>query len=79
MDLTNYVLGLMDTGGPPITQTKITNMVSTTTIFGLCTCKWKILVLVGDHAVQSHKKEFHVTWFFQSPTMRVRPGPSVNV
>ena len=27
------------------TYTKITNTVSTTTIFGLCTCKWRIFML----------------------------------
>ena len=31
------------------TYTKITTMVSTNTVFGLCTCKWGILALVGDH------------------------------
>ena len=28
--------------------TKITNTVSTTTVFGLCTCKWGIFAVVGD-------------------------------
>ena len=35
------------------TYTKITNTVSTTTVFGLCTCKWGIFALVGD-PLQSH-------------------------
>ena len=33
--------------GSPI-YTKITNRVSTTTVFGLCMCKWGIFALVGD-------------------------------
>ena len=40
------------TGGPPLTQ-KVTNTVSTTMVFGLCTCKWGIFALVGD-LLQSH-------------------------
>ena len=32
------------------TYTKITNTVSTSTFFGLCTCKWGKLALVGDHS-----------------------------
>ena len=39
-------------GGSP-TYTKITNTVSTTTVFGLCMCKWGIFSLVGD-PIQSH-------------------------
>ena len=35
------------------TYTKITNTVSSTTIFGLCTCKWGIFMLAGD-LLQSH-------------------------
>ena len=35
------------------TNTKITNTVSTTTVFGLCTCKWGNFTLVGD-SLQSH-------------------------
>ena len=35
------------------TYTKITNTVSTNTVFGLCTCKWGIFALVGD-PLQSH-------------------------
>ena len=37
------------TESPP-TYKKITNTVSTTTFFGLCTCKGGILALVGDHS-----------------------------
>ena len=58
------------------TYTKITNTVSTTTVFGLCTCKCGIFALVGD-LLQFHKQEFYVTRFFPSPKMRVRWGPSV--
>ena len=35
------------------TYTKITNMVSTTMVFDLCTCKWGTFALVGD-LLQSH-------------------------
>ena len=35
------------------TYTKITNTVSTTTVFGLCRCKWGIFAVVGD-PLQSH-------------------------
>ena len=42
------VMGLNpDYRGSP-TYTKITNTISTTTVFGLCTCKWGIFALVGD-------------------------------
>ena len=58
------------------TYTKLTNTVSTTTVFGLCTCKWGIFALVGN-LLQSHKHKFHVTRFFPSPKMRVRRGPFV--
>ena len=58
------------------TYTKITNTVSTTKVFGLCTCKWGILALVGDQ-LQSHYHEFHLTRFFPNPKMRVRRGPSI--
>ena len=57
------------------TYTKITNTVSTTTVFGLCTCKWGIVAFIGDF-LQSHYQQFHVTRFFPSPKMRVRWGPS---
>ena len=43
----------------------------TTAIFGLCMPKWGIFGLV----VQSHYREFCVTWFFSSPKIRVRWGP----
>ena len=58
------------------TYTKITNTVSTTTVFGLCMCKWGVFELVGD-PLQSHQHEFHLTRIFPSPKMRVRRGPSV--
>ena len=59
------------------TYTKITFRVSTTTVFGLCTCKWGIFTLVGD-PLQSHLQEFHVTWFFLCSKMHVRQGLSVE-
>ena len=59
---------LLYRGSP--TYTKITNTVSTTSVFGLCTCKWGILL-------QSHWYEFHVTRFFPSPKMHIRREPSV--
>ena len=40
------------------TYTKITNMVSTTTVFGLCTCKWGIFslgVVVVEFSMQGYK------------------------
>ena len=43
---------ILEYRGSP-TYTKITNTVSTTTVFGLCTCKWRIFALVGD-PLQSH-------------------------
>ena len=48
------------------TYTKITSRVSTTTVFGLCTCKWGIFALVWD-LLQSQQHKFHVTRFFLSP------------
>ena len=56
------------------TYTKITNMVSTTMVFGLCMCMWGISALVGD-LLQSHK--FYVTRFFPSPKMHIRRAPSL--
>ena len=55
---------------------KITIMVSTTTAFGSCRCKWGIFMLVGDPP-QSHKHEFHVTCFFPNSKMRLKWGPSI--
>ena len=42
----NIQITLKYRGSP--TYTKITNLVSITTVFGLCTCKWGIFALVGD-------------------------------
>ena len=57
------------------TYTKITKTVSTTTVFGLCTCMWGIFALVGD-PLQSHQHEFHIARFFPSPKMRVSTSKS---
>ena len=45
------------------TYTKITNTVSATTVFGLCTSKWRNQRQYGT-TVQSHQHEFHTTRFF---------------
>ena len=60
------------------TYTKITNAVSHFCSFSLCMCKWGNFVLV-ESLEQSHLLEFRVTWFFSSPKIRVRRGPSVSV
>ena len=51
-DLTMKSAALVWASGSP-NYTKITNTVSTTRVFGLCTCKWGIFALVEDPA-QSH-------------------------
>ena len=62
--LQNWIIKTISYRGSP-TYTKITNRVSTTSVFGLCMCKWGIFAL-GD-LLQSHLHEFHLTWFFQVP------------
>ena len=66
---------LLNIQGAP-TYTKITNTVSTTTVFGLCTCKWGIFALVGD-PLQSHSRDFCIRRFFSSPKIRVKREHSV--
>ena len=48
----------------------------TTAVFGLCTHKWGIFVLVGD-PLQSHIREFWITRSFSSPKIYIRWGTSV--
>ena len=46
MDKTNEKIDFLYKGSP--TYMKTTNTVSTTMVFGICTCKWGIFALVGD-------------------------------
>ena len=58
------------------TYTKISNMVSTTMVFGLCTCKWGIFPLVGPYSPSN--TILCKTVFSKSQNARKR-GPSVLI
>ena len=56
---------------------EITNMVSTTTAFGLCRCKCGIYALVGDPSTVP-PTQISCNMVFSKSKMRVRRGPSVS-